>query len=544
MNGDTLPPPDPAALERVALFQSPLPTMCVSARRGRYVFANDAYIELIGIPREELMARDAYEIWLEVTHPDDIPAERAGLERAARGEVDRFQTEKRIVRRGGEPRWVVADCVVERDEEARMTAIVVYFIDIDESRRQSARSERLETELRQAQKLGALGKLAGGVAHDFNNRLLIVMGHTELLRRGLPADGPLAHHAETVLASAQRAAELTRQLLAYGRRQVLTPEVFDLNHTVDRLRRMLERLIGEDVELSTMLGARHSIYCDPGQLEQTILNLVVNARDAMPSGGRLTLETRDVRLERPDGSLAAGDYVTLAVVDTGTGIPDDVMLHVFEPFFTTKSVGHGTGLGLSMVEGFVNQSGGAVRLETRVGEGTTFTVFMPRAVALAVPASLPGRGEHSAGGAFETVLVCDDDEAVRELLAGVLGLRAYRVLSARNGRHALEVAKAHEGAIHLLVTDVVMPELGGIDLATELRRERPELLVLFVSGYTEDAARFALALGERTHFLPKPFLPGKLMEVVCSILEQGSLRRELALSVEVALAEGDGAPPG
>ena len=504
---------------RAAVEASPVGMMCVDGTSGGYVFANQAFAEMIGHSREALFEKDAYAIWLEVTHPDDIELERKQVERLAYGEIERSDHEKRMGPKGGPYRRVRVRMTGARDEQGRLESMTVQFVDAEEQYRAEEARARFEAELRQEQKLGALGKLAGGVAHDFNNRLLIIMGYTELMKRELPLGSAAREHAEMVQGSAERAAELTRQLLAYSRRQVLKPEAFDLNQTVDRLRRMLERLIGDDVELVTELEAEHPIFSDPGQIEQVILNLALNARDAMPNGGRISLGTADVTLDRDNRlGLAAGEYVSLTVSDTGSGIPADVLPHIFEPFFTTKEVGRGTGLGLAMVEGIVQQSGGTTRVESQLAQGSTFTVYLPRSDArskAAPPVDLPApQTPH-----FETVLVCDDDDDVRRLLVDVLGFRAYHILQARDGRHALEVARGHSGQIHLLLTDLVMPELGGVELAAELRKEHPDLRVLYLSGYTERVDQLTDSLDSRTHFLAKPFLPGELRRTIAGIVE-------------------------
>ena len=514
-----------ARLERAALAESvlaagPVAVMCVNAERGRYEFVNDAFARLLGRSMDEVMTIDPYEIFVIHTHPDDAEAERDAIGLVAKGEVDRYQIDKRMVAKNGDIRWVRVNGIAHRAPDGRLARLTAFFTDIDEQRAAATGRQKIEEQLRQAQKLDALGKLAGGVAHDFNNRLLIIIGYTELLRRGLPEESELARQAESVLASAQRGAELTRQLLAYSRRQVLKPEPFDINQTVDRVRCMLERVIGDRIQLVTTLGAGNPVFSDPGQIEQVILNLAINARDAMPEGGRLTLETGDATLAAGDDhALRAGEYVTLTVGDQGIGIPDDVLPHIFEPFFTTKAVGQGTGLGLSMVEGIVRQSGGVVRVATKVAEGTRFTVYLPRAGVVPAPRyttviAPPNEIQ------FETVLVCDDDGDVRKLLVDVLSLRAYHILQARNGKHALEVAAAHGGPIHLLVTDLVMPDVGGIALATELRRKHPALRVLYVSGYTDEADLLSEPLGPDTQFLAKPFLPGDLTRAVTAMLER------------------------
>jgi PAS domain S-box-containing protein len=504
---------------RAAVEASPAGVMCIGGNSGEYLFVNQAFADMVGYERESLLGMDSYAIWIEVTHPDDVELERQQVERLACGEFDRTQHEKRMRPKGGDYRRVSVSVSGTRNPEGRLDAMTVQFIDVEEQRRVEAARERLESQLRQEQKLGALGKLAGGVAHDFNNRLLIIMGYTELMKRELPPGSPTLQHAEMVIASAERAAELTRQLLAYSRRQVLKPETFDLNQAVDRMRRMLERLIGEDIELETLLEARHPIFSDPGQIEQVILNLALNARDAMPGGGSISLSTADVTLEPGNAhGLAPGEYVSLVVSDTGSGIPADVLPHIFEPFFTTKEVGRGTGLGLSMVEGIVQQSGGATLVESRLSQGTTFTIYLPRSSAPVRLARPPERAPQK-DAHFETILVCDDDESVRKLLIDVLNFRAYRILEARNGDHALEIARAHDGPIHLLLTDLVMPGLGGVELAVELRKQYPALRVLYLSGYTESVEALTDSLDPSTRFLAKPFLPGELTRAVASIVE-------------------------
>jgi two-component system cell cycle sensor histidine kinase/response regulator CckA len=515
---------------RDAFECSELPLICVSTTRGRHLFANEAFAKLIGRTRDEVVTADPYQIWLETTHPDDLERERVEIERVARGEIQSFELDKRFLVKGGGQRWVRVQAMSSRDAEGRLETLTVWFIKIDEQREAAAERERLHAQLLQEQKLGLIGKLAGGVAHDFNNRLLVITACADLLRRDLPPDSPLRQHAEMVLSSARQAAELPRQLLAVSRRQVLNPEAFDLNQAVNRLRTLLARTIGEHVELVTVLGATHAVHVDPGQIEQVLLNLVVNARDALPNGGRITLETKDVSLapDHPSG-LPPGEYVMLAVSDTGTGIAPEILPHVFEPFFTTKEAGRGTGLGLAMVEGIVQQSGGATTVDSQLGRGTSFIVYLPRSneAPVSKPHGLeaPHDEPRIREGAFETVLVCDDDDAVRKLLADLLAFRGYRVLEARGGRHALDVAQRYARPIQLLVSDVVMPELGGLELAERLRQRQPELKVLFISGYTEDAARFSSLLSDDTRFLAKPFLPATLTETVCTLLE----RREPAV---------------
>ena len=516
-----------AEVYRLAVQHAPIGMMCTSITSGRYVFSNPSHAGFLGCTPEEIVASDPYRRWTEITHPDDLKRELADHERLARGEITRFQSERRCVRRDGELRWAHVTVEGVRGEDGRLAYIFVYFVDLHEQRKAVEAREQLEAQLRQSQKLEALGRLAGGVAHDFNNRLLIIMGYAEALRNGLPKDSAGAQHAGMVLDSAQRAAELTRQLLAFSRRQVLKPQAFDLNRAVEGMRKLLQRLIGEDIELVTSLGAKHLVFADPGQVEQVILNLAINARDAMPRGGRLRAETSDVTITPSSREqLAPGAYVALTIEDTGSGIAPDVLPRIFEPFFTTKDVGSGTGLGLATVEGIVRQSGGSVRVDTSPNRGTRFVIHLPRAVAItphppAVRSDTPTQILH-----FETVLVCDDDDGVRTLLVDLLRIRAYQVLEASSGRQALEIARTSGARIDLLITDLVMPEMGGAELAEQLRADHPSLRILYVSGYTDNESLLSGALKEGELFLSKPFLPGELVRAVHALLHENRESRE------------------
>jgi PAS domain S-box-containing protein len=512
-----------------AILDCPHAILCVSSEIGRYVFVNQAFADLVGRPLAELMKSDPYEVWLAISTPEDFERQRREAGRVAAGEIDRFQMDVTVHPHNGEPRSVRSTVVGSRDERGRLASITVYYTDLDEQRAAERARDRAEAQLLQTQKLDALGKLAGGVAHDFNNRLLVIIGYSELVKSQLPPDSVLAPQIDMVMTSATRAAELSRQLLAYSRRQVLMPGAFDLNLTANNMRRMLERLIGDSIELSTALAAKRFAFSDEGQIEQVILNLAINGRDAMNAGGRLTLETGDATVSSPvapttasaakpgsPAALAPGDYVTLVVTDTGTGIAEDVMPHIFEPFFTTKGPGEGTGLGLSMVEGIVRQSGGAIDVTTRLGAGTRVCVYLPSARTVSEqPRPTGDAGPYAPG--LETVLVCDDDDGVRRLLVDLIGLRAYHILQASSGKQALELAGRHQGRIDLLVTDVVMPGLGGVELAAELRKRDPDLRVLYVSGYIDRLELLSRSLDGRTRFLAKPFIPAQLIQMVSAI---------------------------
>jgi two-component system, cell cycle sensor histidine kinase and response regulator CckA len=488
---------------------------------GRFVEVNAAYAAYLGRTREEILAFDAYEFWLLITHREDFDHERCLVQSIVDGETNGYHVEKRFVRPDGEIFWGTATAFATRDERGRLKNLITYVRDLTEVRKRESDRVELESRLLQAQKLEAIGRLVGGVAHDFNNRLLVIMGYAELLKRGSAGNPQLEAHADLVLASSRRAADLTRQLLAYSRRQVLRPRPTDLNGVVDGMRRMLERVIGERMELVTVLGAKHPMLADPGQIEQVLMNLMLNACDAMPDGGRVTVETGDIELAQAENpaDLPSGQYVVLTVTDTGTGISEQVRAHLFEPFFTTKEVGKGSGLGLASVQGIVRQSGGGIAVRSGEGLGSTFVVYLPRAteeLAAAPPVAEPAARMVQ----LETVLVVDDEDDVRRLLVDVLRLGAYVVLEARDGEHALEIAQRHGGPIDLLVSDIVMPRLTGLELADRLRVRHPELKVLFMSGYAErESERERLRdLSPNEQYIQKPFLPADLFRRANAIL--------------------------
>jgi signal transduction histidine kinase/CheY-like chemotaxis protein len=384
-----------------------------------------------------------------------------------------------------------------------------------------------EEQFRQAQKMEAVGRLAGGVAHDFNNLLTAIHGHVELLGESLPSDHAGQEHVGEVRRSAQRAGALTKQLLAYSRKQVLHPKLVVLSDVVRELSRMMRPMIREDIQLSFQPGTElWPVLIDPTQIEQVLLNLVVNARDAMPAGGRITIRTANAQLDesyalrRP--TIKAGDYVALTVEDTGVGMDEATRERIFEPFFTTKQPGEGTGLGLATVYGIVKQSGGDVWVYSEPGIGTTFKIYLPRAERPVVslveevpaPASLPLRG------GSEVAMVVEDEPAVRTLILRVLRQRGYTVIEAANGAEALRIANHYHGTIHLLLTDVVMPEIGGRELAETLLARRPSIRVLFMSGYTEDAILQRDVLQAGIQYLEKPFTPTSLSVKVREVLDR------------------------
>jgi signal transduction histidine kinase len=380
----------------------------------------------------------------------------------------------------------------------------------------------LEEQLRQAQKMEAVGRLAGGIAHDFNNLLTAIQGFSALLLRDQTLAAPHRADVQEIADAAARAAALTQQLLAFSRKQVLQPAVLDPNEVVAGMSEMLRRLIGEHIELVTDLGpATGHVLADRSQLEQVIVNLVVNARDAMARGGRLTVETRavalDVEYARRHMGVVPGPHVLLAVSDTGEGMDAETRTHLFEPFFTTKGVGRGSGLGLATVYGIVQQSGGRIEVYSEPGTGTTFKIYLPRVAAPAHAAQPSGTG--APRGGTETLLVVEDEAAVRRLARQALERLGYRVLEAGDGRQALDVAAAHAGAIDLLVTDVVMPGMGGRELAEHLTGLRPGLRVLYTSGYTESAIVQNGTLDPTVAYVPKPYTPDQLARKVREVLD-------------------------
>jgi signal transduction histidine kinase len=385
-----------------------------------------------------------------------------------------------------------------------------------------------EEQLRQVQKIEAMGRLAAGVAHDFNNILTAITGHSELLLRQLDAGDPRRKNAEQIEKVAHLAAGLTRQLLIFSRKQVIEPRVLDLNAVILDIKKMLRRLIGEDIEFCTLLDpAAGHIKADPGQIEQVIMNLAVNARDAMPNGGKLTVTTANITPDKnhlknfPD--MDAGDYVMLAIADTGTGMSEEVKAHLFEPFFTTKPSGKGTGLGLATCFGIVKQNTGHINVQSELGSGTTFKIYFPQVLSAIEPLRVRNLPTGVAGG-NETVLLVEDEPVVRELAVATLREKGYTVVEAVNGEEGLRLARQHDGKIDLVLTDVVMPVMGGKEMADALRTSHPDTKVLFTSGYTEDALGHHGVLRPGILFLPKPYLTATLARKVREVLDEGLIQ--------------------
>jgi PAS domain S-box-containing protein len=468
---------------------------------GTFLKVPASLCEMLGYSCEELLAMRSHD----VTHPDDVEIDWAQCRRLVRGEIASFDLEKRFVHRDGGVVWVYINTSIVTSEAGEPLYFLSYIHDI-------TKSKRLEEQLLQSQKLEAVGRLAGGVAHDFNNVLTAVLGFVSVASKSLPADSPVQAHLRAIRVGAERGGALTTQLLAFARKQVIEPRAVDLNELLGRVESLLRRVIGEDVELETRLASDlWSVRADPGQLEQVLMNLAVNARDAMPGGGRLLIETANVAADDE-----AGERVLVRVTDTGVGMSEETLEHIFEPFYTTKESGKGTGLGLATCYGIVTQSGGSITVTSAPGRGATFEVMLLRADEPAAgEPSLPPVSPTSGG---ERILVVEDEPLVRNIIVLTLQSLGYEVVDASNGEEALRVAKGC-GRVDLLVTDVVMPQMGGRQLAERLRATEPGLAILYVSGYTEDALVRSEISVEGTAFLQKPFSPDTLARRVREVLD-------------------------
>ena len=402
-------------------------------------------------------------------------------------------------------------------EDGKPVAVQGIARDITERR-------QLEAQLRQAQKMEAIGQLAAGVAHDFNNLLTAINGYSSLALQKVSEEGPIKGYLEEIRKAGERAANLTRQLLAFGRKQMLQPVALNLNDVVSDLNKMLRRLIGEDIKLTAKFDpGLMQIKADPGQIEQVLVNLVVNARDAMPQGGNLTIETANFEVDREYAAkhvgVQPGSYVMMAVSDTGTGMDDETKARIFEPFFTTKEKGRGTGLGLSTVYGIVKQSGGNIWVYSELGEGTAFKVYLPQ-LKEAVVSVAKAAVEAEAPGGSETILVVEDEDVVRGLARKILEQLGYQVIDANGVAEATRLCREYPGEIHLLLTDVVMPEASGQEIANRMKARRPNTRVLFMSGYTDEAIVHHGVVDSDVAFIQKPFTPVALAKKIREVLDQ------------------------
>jgi len=486
----------------------------VANEQGQILEVNETGCKQLGYTRDRLLQLTIF----------DIIAPQFAARAAARlrGEVPSGVYENAHVRADGT--IVPTELSVTKIMFRKQPAFLRITRDITERKRAEEEKISLQNQLMQAQKLEAVGRLTGGVAHDFNNLLMVITSYTEMLQAELAPDDRLRRNTQQVLKAADRAGSLTKQLLAFSRKQVLLPEALDLNTVVDEVAKMLKRLIGEDVELRFLPTKPLSpVMADPTQMTQVLMNLAVNARDAMPKGGKLTIETRNVVVDAHTASrhpdISPGNYVMVAVSDTGTGMTKDVQEQIFEPFFTTKEKGKGTGLGLSTVYGIVKQSGGYIWVDSEPDHGTCFKLYFPKAER-SLAAVAPLQFSNSAGRG-ETILLVEDEDSLRESVGDYLRKSGYEVLAASNGQQALEVADRQVGAIHLLLTDVIMPQMSGPELARELA-SRKEMNVLYMSGYTDDAIVNHSVLEPGVAFVQKPISLSELGVKVRSILDSHS----------------------
>lgn len=476
---------------------------------GKFIYVNGAACSSLGYSQQELLAMSVWDI------DPNFPKEDWPEQWQAMKQNSTFTMESSHRAKSGRliPVEITANYLEFNGKEYNCAFA-----------RDISKRKQLESQFLQSQKMESLGRLAGGVAHDFNNLLTAILGYADMAITSLDQDDPIYGYIQEVLKAGTRAANLTRQLLAFGRRQLIEPKIINLNDLILEMDKMLRRLIGEDIELVTLTEpALWPVKVDPGQIEQVIVNLAVNARDAMPKGGRLTIQTDNVTLDFPytlsHAEVAPGRYVMLAVSDTGVGMTDEVKAHLFEPFFTTKEKGKGTGLGLATVYGIVKQSGGHISVHSEPGRGAIFKIYLPQAEGANPQASEQKHLKHMPRGR-ETVLVVEDEPSVRALAVRVLSEQGYRVLEAADGEEALRVARDHAGEeLHLLVTDVVMPKIGGKELSEMLKSVWPELKVIFTSGYTDDVIVSHGVMDPPISFLQKPFTPGTLATKVREVLE-------------------------
>ena len=504
------------------LFENAQDFIVTADLEGRFTSANNAVLQVSGYSREEFLNLKI----LDVMAPSSADLAWSAFKEVLGGRKH-GQSQLELISKDGRRLWV--------EVSSRRLTQSGAVVGIQSIGRDISWRKRLEQELLHSQKMEAVGRLAGGVAHDFNNLLGVIIGYSDLTLQELGADDPLRKRIGEIRKAGKRAAEVTKQLLAFSRKQVLTPKVVDLSSLVSETTRMLLRLMGEDIELITKLSpVAARVQTDPAQMQQVIMNLALNARDAMPRGGKLILETATVALDHATGSaifeeltergvfVIPGRYVLLAVSDTGTGMDEQTKARIFEPFFTTKQPGEGTGLGLATVYGFVKQSGGYIWVYSEPGRGTTFKIYLPQVKASAEPGESeePPRLPHGS----ETVLLVEDEESLRELNQELMEGLGYTVLRAAYGAQALELAEQHSGQIDLLLTDVVMPGMSGRELAERLAFTRPELKVLYMSGYTDNVIVHHGILRSGIAFLQKPFTRDALARKLREVLQPSSAK--------------------
>jgi len=473
------------------------------------VYYSPSYWAMLGYDGET-QPQDAG-AWIEMLHPEDREAVLAANTACIENHSDAFLIEYRLSTKDGSWKWIQGrGQAVTRDDNGRALRIVGTHIDISERKQHEEEQEKLKAQLLQSQKMESVARLAGGVAHDFNNMLMVIMGHADLALMNLSQDDPSRHRFRSIREVVTRSVDLTRQLLAFARKQPITPITLDLNLTIENMLSMLRRLIGEDITLTWLPGADlWPITADPSQIDQVLANLCINGRDAISGVGKIIVETSNCAVSEADGALhpglVAGDYVRLSVADNGCGITKDTLAHVFEPFFTTKDVGKGTGLGLATVYGIVKQNRGFVNAYSEPGQGTVFTVYFPRQEAGEIVIQQEQQAPLTITGGSETILVVEDETDILEMTTIMLRKLGYTVLAAEDPLAALEKCAQYDGRIDLLLSDVIMPKMNGRDLAVRLLQLHPGSKCLYMSGYTADIIAHQGVLDEGIHFLQKPF---------------------------------------
>lgn len=479
----------------------------------KITFVSHQIETILGFPMEKWLKEADF--WIQHIHPEDREHVLGRCQKAIEEGRD-YSFRYRAKNAQGKTVWLQDIVRVVRDDRGKVRQLRGVMVDVTEH-------QQLEEEFHQAQKMEAVGRLAGGVAHDFNNLLTIISGYAQLLEDMVASEPKLHTYVDEIIHAGDRASALVRRLLAFTRRQSMEPQVLDLNNVVKGAEKMLRRLIGEDIEVVTILPADlGAVRSDPAQLDQVLINLSVNARDAMPNGGKLIIETANVDLDQTYAhthlAVTPGPYVMLAVSDTGHGMDAHTRAHMFEPFFTTKEKGKGTGLGLATVYGVVKQSGGNIWVYSEQGKGTTFKIYLPRVVAPVEPLEPKTIRDYHPQGS-ETILLVEDEQGIRDLVLGILRARGYKVLEASRPLEALQISQKFEGTIHLLFTDVVMPQMSGRDVAAQISVTRPETKVLYMSGYTDNAIAHHGVLEPGVPFLQKPFTPEALAQKVREVLD-------------------------
>lgn len=490
-------------------FEEDLAGDFISSPEGKLLACNPAFAKIFGFPSVE----EASKYDLNSLFPNENDREAFFVLLQKKKKIESHEIELR--RLDHKPVHVVANVVGSFDKNNNLTEVKGYIFD-------NTTGKNLEEQLRQSQKMEAMGGLAGGIAHDFNNLLTIIKGYSDLLMARITDENPLRKNVKEIAKAAERASLLTRQLLAFSRKQMVQFKILNINAIVTDVEQMLRHLIGEDVELIVSFEPNLGLAkVDRGQVEQVIVNLVVNARDSMPRGGKLTIKTANVDLDENDArqhvNIPAGPYIMLSITDTGSGMSPEILSHIFEPFFTTKEQGKGTGLGLSTVYGIIQQSSGSIRVESEPEKGSTFKIYLPRTNSpesmkshTLPPSSIQGN---------ETILLVEDDEGLRALAVEILQSRGYRIITAQHPGEALKISQNHKDPIHLMVTDVVMPQMSGHELVRRMVHERPKMKVLYMSGYTPDTVIQHDMSNPNTPFLQKPFMPDIFIRKVREILD-------------------------